>query len=95
MVYSVSTLKYNDEEAAFKLRKDIIHPVVKKQKGYRSVQFFKCLDGSGEYLIIIAWESKEDRDAYVKSKDHDGLKEKQWPLMSEKISTKEYELILD
>ena len=95
MLYSVSTLKYFDEEAAFKLRKEVIHPTVKRQKGCRSVQFLKCLDGSGEYLIVIAWETREDRDAFVKSKDHDELKALQWPLMSEKIKIKEYELILD
>ncbi len=96
MLYAVSRLKYKDEKAAFELRRDMIHPGLKKQKGMRSVQFLKCTDGSGEYLIIIAWESKADRDRFVKSKDHDLMKEKQWPLMSdEKILTKEYELILD
>ncbi len=96
MLYAVSRLKYKDEKAAYELRRDMIHPGLKKQKGFRSVQFLKCTDGSGEYMIIIGWETKEDRDRFLKSKDHDLMKEKQWPIMSdEKIFTKEYELILD
>jgi len=95
MLYAVSRLKYYDEKAAYDLRKEVIHPTLKKQKGFRSVQFLKCTDGSGEYLIIIGWETREDRNVFIRSKVHDELKEKQWPLMSEKIAIKEYELILD
>ncbi len=96
MLYAVSRLKYKDEKAAFELRRDMIHPGLKKQKGFKSVQFLKSTDGSGEYLVIIGWETKQDRDRFLKSKDHDLMKEKQWPLMTdEKIATKEYELILD
>jgi heme-degrading monooxygenase HmoA len=95
MICHFSRLKYYDEDAAYRLRKDLIHPVVKRQKGLRCVKFLRNLDGSGDYLIILGWDSKADKDAWPDAEDHKMLKDKQWPMMKEKTTSKEYELILD
>jgi heme-degrading monooxygenase HmoA len=95
MIVAVSTVKYHDDEAALKLREELIHPVVKRQKGCKFVYCLKSTDGSGQYLVVIGWETMADRETFLASKDHDDLKEKQWPLMKEVFSTSLYELILD
>jgi len=44
-----------------------IVPVVRDQKGLIDIMLLEAADGSGEFISMTTWKSREDADTYEKS----------------------------
>jgi heme-degrading monooxygenase HmoA len=47
-----------------------------KQPGYISGETLKCIDRPGEYLVISAWQSLDDWNKWLKSRERQILESK-------------------
>ena len=61
------------------------------QPGYITGQTFRCLDCSGEYLVISTWNNLDDWNRWLNSKERRELQDQIDELLGEKAEYRLYE----
>jgi heme-degrading monooxygenase HmoA len=61
------------------------------QPGYITGKTFRCLDCSGEYLVISTWNSLEDWNRWLNSEQRTGIQKQIDALLGEKTGYRIYE----
>jgi len=85
--------KFKDKEQAKKLVPFILRlrSQATVQPGYITGQTFRCLDCSGEYMVISTWHSQEDWDNWFQSAERQALQKKIDALLGEETTYRFYE----
>jgi heme-degrading monooxygenase HmoA len=84
---------FNDKEQARKLVPLILQLRSRAtiQPGYITGQTLRCLDCSGEYLVISTWNSMTDWNTWFNSPERQGLQAKIDALLGEETHYRFYE----
>jgi heme-degrading monooxygenase HmoA len=69
------TVKAQDAAAAERVWKKDCGPLMIKQPGCLSEELLKSTDVPGEYISYAEWDSQANIDRYLKSTDHQTIKQ--------------------
>jgi heme-degrading monooxygenase HmoA len=69
------TVKAQDAAAAERVWKQDCAPLMIKQPGCQSEELLKSVDVPGEYISYAEWDSQPSIDRYLKSADHQTIKQ--------------------
>jgi quinol monooxygenase YgiN len=69
------TVKAEDAAAAKRVWKTDCAPLMIKQKGCLSEELLKSTETPGEYISYAEWDSQASVDRYLKSADHQTIKQ--------------------
>jgi heme-degrading monooxygenase HmoA len=85
--------KFSDKEKAAKLSPLIveIRSLATTQPGYITGKTFRCLDCPGEYIVISTWNSLEDWNNWLQSKQRMALQKQVDDLLGEVTQYRIYE----
>ncbi|GAB6146939.1 antibiotic biosynthesis monooxygenase family protein [Desulfocicer niacini] len=64
------------------------------QPGFLTSQTFSCLDCEGEYLVISNWNTLEDWNKWMQSKERMSIQDKVDELLREKTAYRYYEPVV-
>jgi len=85
--------KFSDKEKAAELAPLIveIRSLATKQPGYITGKTFRCLDCPGEYIVISTWNSLDDWNNWLQSKQRMALQKQVDDLLGEVTQYRIYE----
>ena len=85
--------KFSDKEKAAKLAPLIveIRSLATMQPGYITGKTFRCLDCPGEYIVISTWNSLDDWNNWLQSKQRMALQKQVDDLLGEVTQYRIYE----
>ena len=77
------TVKAQDAAAAERVWKKDCAPLMIKQPGCQSEELLKSVDVPGEYISYAEWDSEASIERYLKSADHQTIKQHAQALRTE------------
>ena len=85
--------KFSDEQKATKLAPLIveIRSLATVQPGYITGKTFRCIDSPGEYMVISTWNSLDDWNNWLQSKQRMNLQKQIDDLLGEVTQYRIYE----
>ena len=67
-------------------------PIVKGHKGSRYVHLLVCRESGDEGISVTSWDSKQDYETYIKSRDFEKTSKQYTPMYAEDPVEKSYEV---